>query len=122
MHDISLVKEILNQIELSLLKILTRFESIKAPNDFLVSPLGNEKLDSICMQLIVIGESLKNVDKITNFELLKKYPQIEWSKVKGLRDIISHHYFDINHEAIFDICDDKIHPLLDAIQKILAEL
>ncbi len=122
MHDVDLVKEILNQIELSLLKISNRFSSINTPDDFLNTPTGNEKLDSICMQLIVIGESLKNVDKITNFELLKQYPQIEWSKVKGLRDIISHHYFDINHEAIFDICENKISPLLDVIKKILANL
>jgi len=32
-------------------------------NYFTVTPEGMEKLDSICMQLIAIGESLKNIDK-----------------------------------------------------------
>jgi hypothetical protein len=36
-----------------------------------------EKFDSICMLLITIGESLKNLDKITNGKLLSEYPEIE---------------------------------------------
>jgi uncharacterized protein with HEPN domain len=63
-----------------------------------------EKFDSICMLLITIGERLKNLDKVTNDELLSEYPEIEWKKVKGLRDIISHQYFDVNSEAIFGVC------------------
>jgi len=39
---------------------------MKSSDDFLVSEPGLEKLDAICMQLIAIGESLKNLDKITN--------------------------------------------------------
>jgi len=35
-----------------------------------------EKLDAICMQLIAIGESLKDIDKITGGSLLTAYPEI----------------------------------------------
>lgn len=31
-------------------------------------------MDAICMMLIVIGESLKNLDKITDATLLPRYP------------------------------------------------
>jgi hypothetical protein len=34
------------------------------------------------MQLIAIGEGLKNLDKVTNNSLLPKYPQVEWKKPK----------------------------------------
>ena len=43
--------------------------------------------------LIAIGESLKNLDKITGGSLLAKYPEVDWKGAKGARDIISHHYF-----------------------------
>ncbi len=69
---------------------------------------GQEKLDSICMQLITIGESLKNIDKITDYKLLKSYPEIEWKKAKGLRDIITHHYFDLDAETVFEVCKTEI--------------
>jgi len=45
-----------------------------------------------------------------------------WKQVKGLRDVISHQYFDFNAEAIFDVCQTKIGPLGDAIAKIIEDL
>lgn len=35
------------------------------------------------MKLIAIGESLKNLDKITKSMLLIKYPEIDWKAAKG---------------------------------------
>ena len=81
-----------------------------------------EKLDSICMQLIAIGESLKNIDKITNKKLLEKYPQIDWKGAKGMRDIISHHYFDIDANDIYFVCDEKLEELLETIILMKSDL
>ncbi len=122
MYDKNLAKEILNQICNSAKLVLERFEPIKSVNDFTNNIVGMEKLDSICMQLIVIGEGLKNLDKVTDNALLPKYPQVEWKKAKGLRDIISHHYVDINAEAIYDICENKIKTLKDTLELILSDL
>jgi len=38
-----------------------------------------EKMDSICMMLIVIGESLKKLDKAADQKWLSKYPDVDWS-------------------------------------------
>ncbi|MCD8477365.1 MAG: DUF86 domain-containing protein [Sulfurospirillum sp.] len=77
------------------------FLTIHSINDFLDTEEGIEKLDAICMQIIALGESVKNLDKLTNKTLLLCYPQIIWSEVAGMRDIISHHYFDLNAESCF---------------------
>jgi uncharacterized protein with HEPN domain len=77
MHDRELVLEILEQVYDSTQKVLKRFEPIKSANDFTDSDSGMEKLDAICMQLIAIGEALKNLDKITKDSLLSNYPQID---------------------------------------------
>ena len=122
MYDKELVLEVLGQIRTASQTILDRFESIKTVSDFTDSPAGREKLDSICMLLIAIGESLKKLDKITDASLLQKYSQIDWKKAKGLRDIISHQYFDVNAEAIFDVCNTKIKILSDTITKIVEDL
>jgi uncharacterized protein with HEPN domain len=118
MHDKKLILEILEQIHDSAQKVIKRFEPIKAVDDFTDSEAGMEKLDAICMQLIAIGEALKNLDKITNDTLLPNYPQIDWKKVKGMRDIISHHYFDIDAGAIYTVCVDHIKVLAQVINKI----
>ena len=122
MYDKELVLEVLVQIRTASKTILDRFKSVKTVSDFTDSSAGREKLDSICMLLIVIGESLKKLDKITEGSLLPKYSQIDWKKAKGLRDIISHQYFDVNAEAIFDLCKTKIKPLSDTITKIAEDL
>ena len=122
MYDKELLLEVLRQIRTASQTILDRFKSVKTVSDFTDSPAGREKLDSICMLLIAIGESLKKLDKITDASLLPKYSQIDWKKAKGLRDIISHQYFDVNAEAIFDVCKTKIKILSDTITKIIEGL
>ena len=122
MYDRELAIEILGQIYKATQTILKRFAPVSSPDDFTDSEEGMEKLDAICMQLIAIGESLKNFDKITNNALLSKYPEIEWKKVKGMRDIISHHYFDLNAEAIYEVCEKHIDELARTILKIKEEL
>ena len=119
MYDDDLVIGILVQINKACLTIQTRFQPITQVSDFTHSEKGMEKLDAICMQLIAIGESLKNLDKITEGKLLPRYGQVDWKKAKGLRDIISHHYFDINAEAIFDVCQSKIPMVQKTIEAIL---
>jgi uncharacterized protein with HEPN domain len=122
MHDEELILEILKQIFDSTQKILKRFEPIKSANDFTDTEAGLEKLDAICMQLIAIGEALKNLDRITADALLLKYPQVDWKKVKGMRDVISHHYFDIDAEAIYKVCTDHVKMLARVIKKIIKEV
>lgn len=122
MSEKSLVLEIIEQILTATEWVKRKCDFAKCENDFIDTEEGQEKLDSICIKLIAIGESLKNIDKITNNELLKQYPQIEWKKIKGIRDFISHHYFDIDAGVIFDICQNHIKPLkitLEAIKKDL---
>jgi len=122
MYDRELALEILKQIYQATQTILKRFQPITSCDDFINSEWGIEKLDSICMQLIAIGESLKNFDKITNDSVLKNYPQIEWKKVKGMRDIITHHYFDLNAEAIYDVCMNHVEQLAAVVKRIINEI
>lgn len=122
MSSNELTYHILCQIQQSSETILTRFKPVQTTEDFTDAPSGMEKFDSICMLLITIGESLKKLDKITNNHFLPQYPQIEWRKVKGLRDIITHQYFDVNAEAIFDICETKLPKLKEVIEQMQKDL
>ncbi|MBF0210832.1 MAG: DUF86 domain-containing protein [Desulfamplus sp.] len=119
MYDEELIREILNQILQSVEAVIYRFKPIKEVSDFTDSQAGMEKLDSICMKLIVIGESLKNIDKITNGSLLAQYPEVNWKGAKSMRDIISHHYFEVDAEIIFDVCKNKMNTVHNAVTKML---
>lgn len=117
--DQALALEILHQIHWSTQTIQKRFAPIDSPDDFLDSDEGLEKLDAICMQFIALGESLKNLDKVTVGHLLPQYPQIEWKKVMGMRDVISHHYFDLNAELVYNTCKTHVATLADVVSQMI---
>ena len=122
MYDTLIAFHILDLIQKSLERISFRFSDISCPDDFLLSESGMMKLDSICMKLTAIGESIKNLDKVTNKELLAQYPEIPWRYVMGVRDIIVHHYFDVDADEIYRICLEDIPQLQQAIKRMLDEL
>jgi|SRR3972149_402782 len=122
MYDKELVIDILENIGWSINQIAKRFQTIGSVDDFIKDDNGLEKLDSICMQLINIGEALKQVDKVTDGKLLINYPDIDWKKAKGMRDIITHHYFDIDAETVFAVCSKHIPEMERIIGKILSDL
>lgn len=122
MYDKELVISILKNILWSLEQITKRSQSIQSSEDFLKDDLGIEKLDSICMQLINTGEALKEIDKLTEGSLFSNYHDIDWKKAKGMRDIITHHYFDIDAETVFVVCKERIPEMQKVIQKIVADL
>ena len=122
MRDLALVREILRQILWSAQTILKRSESIKSSDDFIASDEGLEKRDAICMQLIAIGESVKNLDRVTDGILLPRYPNVAWKRIMGIRDVLSHHYFDIDAEVIYDVCENRINDLADTIKKMMENL
>lgn len=39
-----------------------------------------------------------------------------------MRDVISHQYFDLDAEAIFDVCENHIDLLADTLQKMIRDM
>lgn len=122
MFEKLIVLHLLELLEKSLEEIVQRSSTIEDADDFLSSNEGVILLDSICMKLSAIGEGVKNLDKITNRELLKDYPEIPRRNVMGVRDIIVHHYFDVDAEEIFRICKLDVPPLLETISKMISDI
>lgn len=90
-----------------------RVAGLKHKDQFVDDSHGQLIFDAICMNLIVIGEKLKNLDNKTAGTYLTNYPEIAWSEIIRMRDIIAHHYTNIKNEIIFDSVKQDI-PLLRA--------
>ena len=117
-----LALDILIDIQSAIERIRERTKGIRSVDDFLSSEQGMIVLDATCMLLIAVGESLKNLDKVTEGKLLPTYPSIPWKQVKGLRDIIAHHYFDIDASQICWILSNELTPLEQALQFFINSL
>ena len=114
-ENLPIVLHTLNQIELAIDRLQERTQSVRTVDDFLSTPGGMEKLDAACMVLIAIGESIKNLDKVSEGKLLPTYPSIPWKRVMGIRDIMAHHYFEVDADVVFEVINKELEPLKKAI-------
>ena len=114
-ENLPIVLHTLDQIELAIGRLQERTKNIRSVDDFLSTPGGMEKLDAACMVLIAIGESIKNLDKVSEGKLLPTYPSIPWKKVMGIRDIMAHHYFEVDADVVFGVISKELDPLKKAI-------
>jgi len=71
--------------------------------------------DAVVRNLTVIGEAVKNLPA----DIRQRYPEVEWRKIAGLRDIVVHEYFGVDADILWDIVKNRIPALLEKIENIL---
>ena len=73
--------------------------------------------DALLFQFVVIGEAVKNLAPDTR----DLEPEIPWTDVAGLRDLIAHEYFRIEIDRVLAIVERDLPPLEQAIDRLLGE-
>lgn len=71
--------------------------------------------DAVRVRLIEIGESVKGIDS----EVLAQEPTVPWSEVAGMRDYLTHHYFDTDHAIVSATVERDLPMLLAAVQRLV---
>lgn len=122
MRDDELLYYSLKRIATTIERIIKNSKEIDNSEYYLLSSAGMERLESTCMLILAIGESVKGIDKMTNKQLLVNYPEVDWKGVMGIRDIIAHHYFGFDESIVFDVVKNKLPGLLATINKIIDDL
>ena len=122
MRDDELLYYSLKRIATTIERIIKNSKEIDNSEYYLLSSAGMERLESTCMLILAIGESVKGIDKMTNKQLLVNYPEVDWKGVMGIRDIIAHHYFDLDESIVFNVVKNKLPGLLATINKIIDDL
>lgn len=70
---------------------------------------------AVVRNLEVIGEAVKGVPSTVR----SRYPLVPWQRIAGLRDILIHHYFEIEVDIVWDIVQSKLPELKVQIEAIL---
>lgn len=112
----------LKKIEAAVQRIITQNENVETVNDYYCTPWGMERLESTCMLLIAVGESLKGIDKDTRKQLLPLYSEVDWRGAMGLRDIIAHHYFDIDGDTVLNVIKSDLPQLLETLKQMQSDI
>jgi uncharacterized protein with HEPN domain len=71
---------------------------------------------AVLFQFIVIVETINHID----LELLAEYPY-PWHKVRSFRNLISHAYFQIKLDAVWEIIENDLQELRLLIETILKD-
>lgn len=72
-------------------------------------------VDAVIRNFEVIGEASKNLPE----NLKAKYPQVPWEEMYRLRNPITHEYFGIDYEIIWNIVTKQLPGNFKDIMKIL---
>jgi uncharacterized protein with HEPN domain len=71
--------------------------------------------DAVIRRLLVIGEAAGRVSE----EGQNTLPNIEWTKIRGLRNRLIHEYDDISLEVVWDISQTEMTDLISKIEPVI---
>ena len=92
---------------------INRYISRLSLHDFMND---DKKTDAVIHNLQIIGEAVRNIPPRIRFN----YPDVEWEKIGGLRNIIVHEYFALQIKRIWEILMNKLPILEEQIKHILS--
>jgi hypothetical protein len=74
--------------------------------------------DAVIRNLEILGEAAKNIP----YSFKKKYPEVPWKRIAGMRDKLIHHYFGVSLDIVWATVTDDIPEIRPALVKIHATL
>ena len=85
----------LEDIQLSMSRISEYIDNL----DFITFKRDYKTVDAVIRNFEIIGEASKNLPDF----IRDKYPSIPWKEMYYLRNKVSHEYFGIDYEIIWDV-------------------
>lgn len=86
--------------------------------DFIHFKQDYKTVDAVIRNFEVIGEASKNIP----IDIKEKYPEIPWREMYLLRNKVSHEYFGIDYEIIWDITINYLPVNKKQIEVVVSEL
>ena len=67
--------------------------------------------------LLILGEAVRGISP----EFRDRNPGIPWSNIIGLRNILIHHYFGIDRDAVWNVVEHDLPALKKQVQSLVLE-
>ena len=94
---------------------MLRIEEYIGDKDFISFKQNYLIVDATVRNFEIIGEASKMIPT----EIQLKYPEIPWKKMYSLRNLISHEYFGIDYEMIWEIAKNNLPQNIIDIRNII---
>lgn len=67
--------------------------------------------DAVVRNLEVIGEAVRGLSE----EFRQQHADLNWKAMAGMRDRLIHHYFGVNWDVVWDVIQQKLPELREAL-------
>jgi uncharacterized protein with HEPN domain len=100
------------------------FDAIIEVESYLVNAdfdtfLNNSMMRFACIkQMEIIGEASDHISE----EIKTQFSEIEWSQIKGMRNVFVHEYFGVDSKLVWEIIKDDLPDLKHKVQSIINSL
>jgi uncharacterized protein with HEPN domain len=71
---------------------------------------------AVMFNLFVLGEAAKGIPA----DVRARYAAVEWRGIAGLRDVLAHEYFGVDHEVVWDVIATELPGLIERLGEIIA--
>ena len=78
---------------------------------------NTQAIRAVTMDFVIIGEAAKHLPAETR----RKQPQISWSKIVGMRNILTHEYPEIDVKILWKTAKKRLPELKKAINELRCE-
>lgn len=75
-------------------------------------------VDAVIRNFEILGEAAKNIP----VEIKSQYPEMPWDEMYLLRNKVSHEYFGVDYEIIWDIITNYLPENKSQLEKIINEI
>ncbi|MGF9691930.1 HepT-like ribonuclease domain-containing protein [Rhizobium sp. 0TCS1.26] len=80
--------------------------------------LTDEKTQmAVAMALVILGENVTRILAL-NPHIDTEHPQVPWVKIKGMRDLVAHDYYELQLDVVWKTLQDDLPPLLSQLRML----
>ncbi len=103
---------------LDMLEAIEKIERYTSGQTYETFVVHDMMLDAVVRNLEIIGEAARHIPE----ELRRKYPDVDWRRVVGFRNVVIHEYFDVDPEIVWVIVTRHLHHLKTVLERMRADL
>ena len=100
-----------------MLEAINRIESYVDGMDCDAFAADTRTQDAVIRNLEILGEASKRIP----FAILQRHPELPWSRIGDMRNILVHEYHSVAPEIILDTARHDLPPLVAPLRSLLGD-